>query len=480
MLSACKTLILLTVFLAAGICCFAQEINFDEAELTTFIESQRKVSQVPGLVVGIVRRDKIVYLKGFGTASADKPVTPQTPFLIGSLSKSFTALAVMQLVEAGKLNLDTPVYQYLSWFRLKDIEASRMITVRHLLNQTSGFPTSAGFFTPDADLLARTELTHQVGKVYEYCNLNYKILGMLIEAVAGRSYDSYVQEHILDPLQMRSTFLTYNDVMAHGLAEGHQYIFGLPVSVSTTRYDSSKVAAGYIASSGEDMCHYLIAHLREGVYDGRSIITPENLTLMHRPPGNIVSRYGMGWIEGDWNGLKSIRHTGLNEAFSSNMNILPESGYGIVILTNVNSFTQHYNLTDGIVRRLHNQQTRFYLPYELFQRLLLLVILLFGSGLSIRRMWKWHKLGYPFFITIRTKVIANLIIGIAVSCALLIAIPLLADAPLNALLSYQPDIGYGIISAAIFFTLAGIIGAFVGAKPSLSAARVSPAIKAIN
>ncbi|HUQ30997.1 MAG TPA: serine hydrolase domain-containing protein [Pyrinomonadaceae bacterium] len=462
-----KALILLTVFLGAHIYCQAQEIDFNEAELTTFIASQLRISQVPGLAVGIIRRDRIVYLRGFGT-TAGQSITPQTPFLIGSLSKSFTALAIMQLVEAGQLDLDTPVCQYLSWFRLKDLEASRTITVRHLLNQTSGLPTSAGFFTPDADTLAETELAHPVGQVYEYCNLNYKILGMLIEAVTGQTYAAYAQEHLLDPLQMRSTYLTYDDAVTRGLARGHQYVFGLPVSVSTPRYDNRNVAAGYIASSAEDMCHYLIAHLQDGIYNEHSVITPASLGLMHQSRGDIGSRYGMGWVAGEWNGLKSIWHTGLNEDFSSNMNILPERGYGIIILSNINSFTLHNDLMDGIIRRLHDQQTKSYVPYELLQRLLLLVTLLFGLAQLIRQLWKWRRVGCPLLIRLRTEVIAHLVLGIAISCVLLMAVPIWADSPLNALLGYQPDVGYGVICGAIIFTLAGIIGAFVRSKLSLA------------
>jgi CubicO group peptidase (beta-lactamase class C family) len=259
-----KQLILIAILLGAYTYCHAQEIDFDEAELTTFIASQMRLSRIPNVTVGIIRRDKIVYLRGFGT-TAGQPISPQTPFLVGSLSKSFTALAVMQLVEAGRLNLDTPVYQYLSWFRLRNVEASRTITVRHLLNQTSGLPTSAGFFAPDADSLSQTELAHPVGQVYEYCNLNYKILGLIVEAVTGQTYAAYVQEHILDPLEMRSTYLTYDAAVTHGLTEGHQYFFGLPVLVSTPPYQSA--AAGHIASSAEDMCHYLIAHLQGGIYN---------------------------------------------------------------------------------------------------------------------------------------------------------------------------------------------------------------------
>jgi CubicO group peptidase (beta-lactamase class C family) len=458
-----KTLILLAVFLGAHTYCHAQEIDFDEAELTRFIVSQSKVSHVPGLAVGIVKRDRIVYLRGFGTTIGQR-ITAQTPFLIGSLSKSFTALAVMQLVEAGKLDLDTPVYQYLSWFRLKDLEASRTITVRHLLNQTSGLPTSTGFFTPDPDSLSKTELAHPVGQVYEYSNLNYKILGMLIESVTGQSYAAYMQEHLLDLLQMHSTYLNYDDALAHGLAEGHQYIFGWPISVSTKRYENRSVAAGYIASSAEDMCHYLIAHLQNGTYNGRSVITPTSLALMHQPRGDIGSRYGMGWVAGEWNGLQAIWHTGLNEDFSSNMNILPGKGYGIIILANVNSFTLHNDLMDGIIRRLHGQQTKSYVPYELLQRLLLLATLLFGLVQLLRQLWRWRALGFPLSISVRTKAVAHLILSVTISCILLVVVPVWANSPLNALLLYEPDIGYGIICGAIIFTLAGIIGAFVKSK----------------
>ena len=100
-------------------------------------------ARIPGLALAIVRGDQIVYLKGYGRADASgRPVTPQTPFLIGSITKSFTALAVMQLVEAGTVDLDAPVQRYIPWFRVADPRASAQITVRHLLTMTSGLPQS--------------------------------------------------------------------------------------------------------------------------------------------------------------------------------------------------------------------------------------------------------------------------------------------------------------------------------------------------
>jgi hypothetical protein len=178
----------------------------------------------------------------------------------------------------------------------------------------------------------------------------------------------------------------------------------------------------------------------------------------------------MGWVAGQWNGLESISHTGLNEDFSSSMNILPGKGYGIIILTNVNSFTQHHDMMDGIVRRLHGQPTKSYIPYELLQRLLLLVTLLFGLAQLIRRFLNWRKLGYPLLIRMTAKVAVLLTFGVGISLFLLIAIPIWANAPLNIIFRFQPDIGYGLLCGAIIFTLAGFIGAFVKSKLSLAAA----------
>ena len=109
--------------------------------IDAYVEGQMRRLNIPGVSLAIVEGDKIVHLRGFGRARpGGEAPTPQTPFFIGSLTKSFTALAVMQLVEAGKIELDAPVQRYLPWFRVADPQASAQMTVRHLLNQTSGLP----------------------------------------------------------------------------------------------------------------------------------------------------------------------------------------------------------------------------------------------------------------------------------------------------------------------------------------------------
>jgi CubicO group peptidase (beta-lactamase class C family) len=184
--------------------------NFDAVD--NYISSRMKELGIPGAALVIVQGDQIVHLKAFGVADGSgRLVTPQTPFFTGSTGKSFTALAIMQLVEADKIKLDAPVQTYLPWFRVADPNASAVITVRQLLNQVSGLPHVIGqtqlanadksdsAIENNVRALARVELGAPPGRRYEYSNANYVTLGMVIQAVTGQSYEKYIREHIFRP-----------------------------------------------------------------------------------------------------------------------------------------------------------------------------------------------------------------------------------------------------------------------------------------
>ncbi|MGZ5418169.1 MAG: serine hydrolase domain-containing protein, partial [Nocardioides sp.] len=187
--------------------------------IDAFVEAEMDAQRIPGLSLAIVSDDQIVHMRGFGQADqSGRAVSPQTPFVIGSVSKSVTALAIMQLVEAGEVKLDAPVSRYIPWFRVADEEASAQITVRHLLNHTSGLSTKTGRSfqgngdTTDSALeqavrkLSSVELTELVGEVHQYSTINYSVLGLIVQVVSEQSYEEYVQEHIYDPLKMRKSF----------------------------------------------------------------------------------------------------------------------------------------------------------------------------------------------------------------------------------------------------------------------------------
>src|SRR6266536_1651507 len=156
---------------------FSQRQTPDFAGIDRYVTAQMHGALIPGLALGIVHGDRIVHLRGFGVANpAGQPVTPQTPFILGSLSKSFTALAIMQLIDAGKMALESPVQLYLPWFRVADRNASAQMTVYQLLHQTSGLPPTAGeeamAGTGEASLeqrvreLSRVVLTQPVGTTF--------------------------------------------------------------------------------------------------------------------------------------------------------------------------------------------------------------------------------------------------------------------------------------------------------------------------
>jgi CubicO group peptidase (beta-lactamase class C family) len=174
-----------------------------ETNLDGYLTDHMARLKIPGAAVGIVRGDQVILLKGYGTADAGRtqPVTPQTPFYLASVSKSFTARGIMQLVEAGKLELDTPVREILPWFQGQGAGAETM-TVRHLLHQTSGLSERGGYsrnLEPDGLTALETSIRHLAddtlqrvpGTDYEYSNTNFDVLGLIIETVSGQAYGEW-------------------------------------------------------------------------------------------------------------------------------------------------------------------------------------------------------------------------------------------------------------------------------------------------
>jgi CubicO group peptidase (beta-lactamase class C family) len=322
----------------------------DFAAIDRYVESERQAMRVPGLTIGIVQGERVVHTAGFGQADpSGRPVTAQTPFFTASLMKSFTALAVMQLVEAGQVDLDAPIQRYLPWFRVADADASARITVRHLLNQTSGFPTnpaSAGMVGGEVGdqalergvrSLASVSLSKPVGSTYQYSNFNYRTLGMLVQAVSGQSYEQYLQQHVLDPLDMQRSYTSQAAARANGLATGHRFWFGVPVHVDLT-YSGNLVASGGLMSTSEDLAHYLVAQLNGGQYGRTSVLSSAGIAEQHR--GAVSTNegyYGMGWESSVIDGVPVVHHNGTLPNAYARLVLFPEQRTGIVVLANATS-----------------------------------------------------------------------------------------------------------------------------------------------
>ena len=313
------------------------------AAVDAFVAAEMDAQRIPGLALAIVRDGRVVHMRGFGDADeSGRAVSPQTPFVIGSLSKSVTALAIMQLVEAGEVELDAPVVRYLPWFRVADEAASAEITVRHLLNQTSGLSTKTGrsfqgqWDTSPSALesavrkLESAALTTPVGETHQYSTVNYSVLGLIVQVVSNQSYEAYVEDRIFDPLKMRHSFTSKSDAEPEGLATGHRYWFGRAEAVDEP-HNRGLVPAGYLVSTAEDLAHYVIAQLNQGTYDGVRVLSPAGTAAMHRaavPATEADTSYGMGWFVGPVNGIPAVFHQGETFSYHSNIVLIPSSRSG--------------------------------------------------------------------------------------------------------------------------------------------------------
>jgi CubicO group peptidase (beta-lactamase class C family) len=247
----------------------------DIVSIDAYISAQMQADHIPGVALDLVHNDQVMHLHGFGEADqSGRAVTARTPFILASVTKSFTALAVMQLVEADQIGLDAPVQRYLPWFRVADPATPARITVRHLLSQTSEQPASAcqtDQLTMTLEQfvrsLATVTLDRPVGSRHEYCSANYDVLGLIEQTVSGQPYSTYIEQHVFAPLQMHDSFASEPEARRDGLAQGYRWLFGVPAPFDY--YNPSDLPAGSLISSAEDLTHYLLAQMNGGALGRR-------------------------------------------------------------------------------------------------------------------------------------------------------------------------------------------------------------------
>jgi len=332
--------------------------TLDLQEVDRFITSLMNVYDIPGAGAAIVQNGQILYTQGYGVRNTQtgEPVTPDTLFAIGSVTKSFTAVGIAQLVDAGLVNLDVPVVTYLPNFKLSDPGATQSVTVRQLLAQTSGLPGSddsawySGRLTSlqqAVEYVAGLSLAAAPGSAHIYDNYNYAIAGYLIEQVTGQTWQDYTHEHILQPLGMTTANFdiptlqqTSNYASPHLLhiREGMQ-----PDSFVSLEGIAS---AGAINASVREMANYLQFQLGDGTFNGESIVSAAMLNEMHTqqaayppmppvgPTGFQSKGYTLGWITADFYGYSVLWHNGSIDGFYAMMMFIPSENAGVVVLSN--------------------------------------------------------------------------------------------------------------------------------------------------
>jgi CubicO group peptidase (beta-lactamase class C family) len=338
----------------------AQHVPLDAAlrdRIDAFVERERQASGIPGIALAIVQTDGSAHLRGFGDDGRGNPITADTPFPIGSLTKSFTALLVRQAIDAGQLDADAPVQRYLPWFRVADVQAATSITLRHLLNQTSGFSRADGMalllqgshagIDEVARRAAALSLNRPVGQSYEYSNLNFVLLGAVLQAVSGQSWQNLVRDRVLLPLAMSRSFTDIESARRVGMTAVHRTWFGFPIA-QELQFPQGFAPTGALISSASDMARYLQMLLARGAAPTGRVLSGQGVAQLltpASPPGrsNLLStefqfRYVEGWFVGPFGAATDARwHLGNLPSFAAWMVLLPDTRQAVVVLINANS-----------------------------------------------------------------------------------------------------------------------------------------------
>ncbi|MGW5456249.1 serine hydrolase domain-containing protein [Nocardia sp. NPDC003979] len=308
------------------------------AAIAAVVEANLGPTRLPGVAVSVVKNGELVHTGGYGRDFHGGPITSTTPMRIASLSKSFTALAVMRLAEAGTIGLDDPVVRHLPEFSLADPGADR-ITIRHLLDHSSGmsdssYPESA-LPQPDSLREAVADLRHArldtaPGDRHAYHNPNYWLAARLVEVVSGQPFAEYLDRHVFTPLRMDSTVAvdTSRDPVP-GLSEGHNRFLG----ITWPRQEPERFVAGSagIVTTADDLARWLILHTARTT---TTVLSASGIAELHRPSAP-DGHYALGWDNPDSpTGRRQVSHSGSSFTSTANMVLLPGSGYGIGLLSN--------------------------------------------------------------------------------------------------------------------------------------------------
>jgi CubicO group peptidase (beta-lactamase class C family) len=323
--------------------------------LDGYIEAAMKQWEIPGLAIGIVKDDRLVYARGFGVRELGKPekVTEKTFFAMASQSKAFTATALGLLVSEGKLGWDDPAIKHLPWFQMHDPYVTRELTVRDMLCHRCGLGTWQGDLIWYGSDLSRAEVLGRVRFLvpessfrsrFGYCNLMFAAAGEIIPAITGVAWDEFLRRRFFEPMGMSRT---NTDVRAmerlDDVARPHTLVKGKIVPIAY-RVTPGSAPAGAINSCVKDWAQWIRLQINQGTLDGRRIV-PARIIDETRTPQTLMgtrvagarlqfSAYGLGWMLREYEGRLLIAHGGGLDGMFSQTILVPEEKLGVVVLSN--------------------------------------------------------------------------------------------------------------------------------------------------
>jgi D-alanyl-D-alanine carboxypeptidase len=309
------------------------------ADVDAYVQQVMQKRHIPGVSVAVVKDGKVVLAKGYGLANVELnvPATESTVYQLASVTKTFTATAIMMLVKDGKLSLDDKITQ-----RLPDLPTTwEKVTVRHLLNHTSGIKsyTNVKDFHKTMrkdyarreiiDLVAKEPLEFQPGEKWNYCNTGYFLLGMLIEKVSGKPYGEFMAERVFKPLGMTQTRVNDLKAVIPNRAQGYEWD-GKELRNGDYVSPTQPFAAGMLVSTVSDLVKW------DAALANHTLIDESNLGQMWTPTrlSKGEAGYGFGWEVEKVNGRRSVSHGGGIPGFSTQLSRYLDDKLTVIVLTN--------------------------------------------------------------------------------------------------------------------------------------------------
>ncbi len=433
----------------------------------TFVRERMAANRIPGAAYAVVDRTGIRHSATFGVDGAGDDVTAATPFLWGSVAKPVTARLIASMVETGELHLDAPVVTYLPSLRTTDRARSDRITVRQLLNHTSGLPTSTRHTDrtdPNrrpGDVLAELPdeaLAGEPGAVHRYSSTNYLLLAAVVEAVTGRPFVDVLTERVLDPIGMDTTVATVEQANA-SLPAGHRYVFGRPISFDVL-FDPAGAGYGYLGGTLTDLAAFARASLGDDIDLDAAI------------PTGAGKSYGLGWRSWTVDGtdIPMVWHGGAAPGYSAQVILLPEQA--IVFTANAYGPFQESALLEigfGLAERALGLSPSEPVVDHTYRTILaaLVAVTMVGLGAVVRAI----RLLLRPIASSRWAIAANLVVWLLVLGAILIGfglvLPARAEIELSQLFLWAPDV------AALVFVILGLVALLLPLRIAIAARRYS-------
>jgi CubicO group peptidase (beta-lactamase class C family)/D-alanyl-D-alanine dipeptidase len=335
--------------------------------LTDFINAEQRSKNLPAVSIALVDDDRVVWSAGFGPedAAGKRPASSKSVYRVGSVSKLFTDLAVMQLVAEKKIDLDAEVRRYLPDF-MPENPYDVQPTVRQLMNHRSGLvrepPVGSYFDDTDPSIadtvrsLNETKLVHKPGSTTKYSNAGVSVAGLIVERMAGRPFEEHMQQALLRPMEMHSSSYYANDELNARLAHGWMWCRHLP------RFDAPKFAlgtlpAGNLYSTVDDLGNFLITVFNDGAFRGKQVIpaaTLQSMLASSRSDDNKPHDYGIGFRLSTLDGRPTFGHGGAVYGYATQLTGLPEEKLGVVAIVAIDG-------GNGVTRRLSEYALRLML-----------------------------------------------------------------------------------------------------------------------